>query len=61
MIQEVLESLEHIDDDAVNFEFPIKLVRMDDKQEAEVILHFFFKFTKNVRGENVGPQFSFTF
>ena len=46
MIQEELESLEHIDDDAVNFEFPIKLVRMDDKQEAEVILHFFLNSRK---------------
>ena len=32
----MLASLEHIDDDAGNFEFPIKLVRMDDQDEAEV-------------------------
>jgi len=33
--QEVLDSLEHIDDDAVNYEISIKLVRMDNEQEAE--------------------------
>ena len=39
-LQEVLDSLEHIDDDAVNYEISIKLVRMDDAQEAEVTRTF---------------------
>ena len=34
--QAALENLETIDDDAADFQFSIKLVKMDDKQEAEV-------------------------
>ena len=32
----VLLLLEHIDDDAINNEHPIKLVRIDDDEEAKV-------------------------
>jgi hypothetical protein len=31
----VLSLLEHIDDDAINYEHPIKLVRIDDDEEAK--------------------------
>ena len=36
MSDNVLLLLEHIDDDAINYEHPIKLVRIDDDEEAKV-------------------------
>ncbi len=35
MSDNVLSLLEHIDDDAINYEHPIKLVRIDDDEEAK--------------------------